>query len=133
MEDRHVNQRGGGDAHVTSRLLIQVFAWSCLASILILSLVAPSLRPVFLPHKVEHAAIFALAGLAVGLGYPNHTARNMMILTIFSAAVELAQFYAPGRHPRLSDFVVDAVGACAGVALAALLGRLLRRTTDIET
>ncbi|MGZ6244140.1 MAG: VanZ family protein [Candidatus Binataceae bacterium] len=109
------------------RLLIQIFAWACLAAIVALSLVAPSLRPVLLPHKIEHAAIFALAGLAIGLGYPNHAARNMIILTIFSALVELAQFYAPGRHPRVSDFVVDAAAACAGVALAAMFARLLPR------
>ena len=110
------------------RRLVRIFAWVCLAAIFALSLVAPSLRPVLMPHAIEHAAIFALAGLAVGLGYPNHAARNMTILTIFSAAVELAQFYAPGRHPRVSDFLIDAVAACAGVALAAILARPFPRT-----
>jgi VanZ like family len=109
------------------RRLIRIFAWACLAAILALSLVAPSLRPVLMPHAIEHAAIFALAGLAVGLGYPDHAARSMLILAIFSAVVELAQFYAPGRHPRISDFVVDTMAACAGVALAAILARLLPR------
>ena len=46
---------------------------------------------------------------------------------IFSAVVELAQFYAPGRHPRLSDFVIDAIAACAGVGLPAFVARLLPR------
>ena len=109
------------------RLPIRIFAWACLAAILALSLVAPSLRPVLLPHNIEHAAIFALAGLAVGLGYPHHAARNMVALAIFSAVVELAQFYAPGRHPRVSDFVIDAFCASAGVVLAAVLARLLPR------
>jgi hypothetical protein len=112
---------------VKARRLIRIFAWVCLAAILALSLVAPSLRPVLMPHNVEHAAVFALAGLAVGLGYPHHAARNMMVLTIFSAVVELAQFYAPGRHPRVIDFVVDALSACAGVVLAAVVSRLLPR------
>jgi VanZ family protein len=31
------------------------------------------------------------------------------------------QFWAPGRHARLSDFIVDATAACAGIALAAAL------------
>ena len=109
------------------RLLIQIFAWACLAAIFALSLVAPSLRPVLMPHAIEHAAIFALAGLAVGLGYPHHAARSMIVLTIFSAVVELAQLYAPGRHARVSDFVVDALFACAGVVFAAILSRLLAR------
>ena len=113
---------------MTARRLIQLLAWLCLAAIVILSLVKPSLRPVtILPHDVEHAAIFALAGLAVGLGYPNHGLRNMIALTVFAAAIELAQLYAPGRHARWIDFFVDALSACAGVVLARLAGRLLPR------
>ena len=105
--------------------LFRICAWLCLAAIGALSVVAPSLRPVtFLPHDFEHAAIFALAGLAVGLGYPNRAAPQVTGLTLFAAAVELAQFYAPGRHPRFDDFVVDALAACAGVALALTLTRL---------
>jgi VanZ family protein len=48
----------------------------------------------------------------------------MALMAVFAGAIELAQFYAPGRHPRLIDFVVDALGGCAGVAAAALLARL---------
>jgi VanZ family protein len=33
--------------------------------------------------------------------------------------LELMQFWAPGRHARLEDFLVDAATACAGFALAA--------------
>lgn len=108
--------------------LFRAAAWLCLLAIGVLSLVKPSLRPVtILPHDVEHAAIFALAGLAVGLGYPNHSVRNMIALTVFAAAIELAQLYAPGRHARWTDFAVDALSACAGVGLALLVGRLLPR------
>jgi len=102
--------------------------WIFLVAIVFLSLVSPALRPVtILPHNLEHAGIFALAGLAVGLGYPNHIPRNMVALTVFAGAVELAQLYAPGRHARWIDFAVDASAACAGVALAALAARLLPR------
>ncbi len=105
--------------------LFQVSAWLCLAAIGVLSLVAPSLRPVtFLPHDFEHVAIFLAAGLAIGLGYPNRATQNMIALMLFAAVVELAQFYAPGRHPRVSDFVVDALGAGAGIVVALMLTRL---------
>ena len=108
--------------------LFQIFAWLCVAAIGVLSIVTPSLRPVtVLPHSFEHAAIFALAGVAVGLGYPNRTVQQMIMLTIFAAAIELAQYFAPGRHPRLTDFVIDALGACAGVVLALALIRLFPR------
>ena len=107
---------------MTARRLFQAIGWLCVLAVIVLSLVAPSLRPVtFLPHNLEHMAIFVLTGLALGLGYPGRTARHMAMLAIFAAAIELAQFFVPGRHPRLIDFVLDALGACAGVALAALL------------
>lgn len=110
-----------------TRRLFQAIGWLCVAAIVVLSLVAPSLRPVtFVPHHLEHAAIFAAAGLALGLGYPGRTAHHMVMMVIFAAAIELAQFYAPGRHPRLIDFTVDALGACAGVALAAVIAGCAR-------
>jgi hypothetical protein len=110
---------------MTARRLFQALGWVCVLAIIVLSLVAPSLRPVtFLPHSLEHAAIFAITGMALALGYPGRIVHHMIMLVIFAAAIELAQFYAPGRHPRLIDFAVDALAACAGVALAALIMRL---------
>jgi VanZ family protein len=43
---------------------------------------------------------------------------------IFAGAIELAQLYTPGRHARLSDFVVDALAAGAGVAAALAFGKI---------
>ena len=107
--------------------VFQAGGWLCLVAIAVLSLVAPSMRPVtFLPHNFEHVAIFALAGLAIGLGYPNRATQHAIAFTLFAAAIELAQFYTPGRHPRVSDFVVDALGACAGVVFALMLTRASR-------
>ncbi len=40
-----------------------------------------------------------------------------MALVLFAGAIELAQTFVPGRHARLSDFIVDAV--TVGVAAAA--------------
>ena len=118
-----------GIEHMTAQRLLQGLAWLCLLAIGILSLIEPRLRPVtILPHHLEHAAIFALAGFTVGLGYPNHGLRNMIALTVFAGAVELAQLYAPGRHARWSDFAVDAAAACIGVAIAVAMAKLLPRS-----
>src|SRR5215470_17873430 len=107
----------------------QVATWILLVAIVFLSLGSPSLRPVtILPHNLEHTGIFALAGVAVGLGYPSHPLRNMVALTVFAGAVELAQLFAPGRHARWIDFAVDAFAACAGVAIVAVIARLLPRS-----
>ena len=51
----------------------------------------------------------------------------MMMLMIFAGAIELAQFFAPGRHPSRIDFVVDAFAACAGAAIALVLMKLRGR------
>jgi len=109
---------------MTWQRAFQVTAWICVAAIVALSLVSPTLRPVtILPHNVEHLAIFILTGFALGLGYPGHLTRLLLLLVIFAGAIELAQFFAPGRHPRLIDFAVDAAAACAGAAVAAVVGR----------
>jgi VanZ family protein len=116
---------------MTLTRLFQICAWASLAAIGALSLVSPRLRPVTaMPHDIEHAAIFALAGLAVGLGYPQHTVRNMVVLTVFAGVVELAQLYVPGRHARVTDFLVDAGAACAGVLVALVITRAMAQTAS---
>jgi VanZ family protein len=110
---------------MTIRTLFQIAAWLSLMAIVALSLATPSLRPVtFLPPALEHAAIFGLAGIAAGLGYPSRTALTTAALVVFAGAVEVAQHFVPGRHARLRDFVVDAGAAIIGVVLAGLVARL---------
>lgn len=110
---------------MTARRLFQLFAWLCVVAIGVLSLVAPSWRPVtMIPHNLEHAAIFAVMGLAVGLGYPTRPLRVLIAAVIFAGAVELAQIYVPGRHATLKDFMVDALAACVGVGIAAVVTRI---------
>ena len=43
--------------------------------------------------------------------------------------LEILQLWMPGRHARLGDFVVDAMAACAGLALAAGLDWAIRRAS----
>jgi VanZ family protein len=114
--------------------LFQFSGWACVIAIATLSLVAPSLRPVTaLPHDLEHAAIFAITGFTLGLGYPNRAQLQMSAMIVFAAVIELAQLYAPGRHARVIDFVVDALAACAGVACAAILMRLRARLAETSS
>jgi VanZ family protein len=40
---------------------------------------------------------------------------------LFAGAIEFAQMFAPGRHARISDFLVDALAAYLGLALSALV------------
>jgi VanZ family protein len=100
-------------------------AWFLLTVIALLSLVPPGIRPTtFLPHKVEHAGMFLLAGVAFGIAHRGYERLSSIGAVIFCASVELAQLAIPGRHARFSDFVVDAVAICAGIFVGSMLTRI---------
>ena len=113
-------------------LLCRVAAWFLLAIITVLSFVPPGYRPVTpVPHNVEHLSIFLPTGLALGIGYKRRHLLQSLALVLYSAAIELIQLEIPGRHGRLSDFLVNAVSACLGVGLAVLIpwvGQRIRRS-----
>ena len=100
----------------------RIAAWVLTATIIILSLVPPSLRPeTGTPHILEHFIIYAATGLAFGLGFSRRHDLLAMFLILFSGSIEIAQLFVPGRHARLSDFVIDAVAACIGLVMSSLL------------
>ena len=37
---------------------------------------------------------------------------------VFSVGIELAQLWVPGRHARVSDFLLDAAASCVGIGLS---------------
>jgi VanZ family protein len=100
----------------------RIAAWLLTAAIVILSLVPPSLRPeTNAPHSVEHFTIYAAAGFAFGLGYKHGHDLLAVLLVIFSGSIEISQLFVPGRHARLSDFIIDAIAPCMGLVMASLL------------
>jgi VanZ family protein len=105
-----------------TRRLLRFAGWMLAASVVILSVVPPTERPVTpFPHKIEHLGIFLLTGLAFGLGYQTRHLVQALSLVAFSATIEIVQLGIPGRHARLSDFVVDAVSAIVGTGLAVVI------------
>jgi hypothetical protein len=48
------------------------------------------------------------------LGYELNLGLLATLLVSFSGAVEIAQLFVPGRHARLSDFIVDALAITVG-------------------
>jgi VanZ like family len=109
--------------------IFQVAAWLLALAIVVLSLGPPSTRPVTgAGHDVEHLLAFMATGLAYGLGYPRRFWCLCMALMTFAAVIELAQILLPGRHARLSDFLIDAAALCLGVGLSYLLVKLTAAT-----
>jgi VanZ family protein len=109
-------------------ILFRLFAWLLAAAVTFATLGPPRYRPhASLGQDGEHALAFLLIGLAFGLAYRQHRLLSAAIAVALTGAIEIAQLWAPGRHARLEDFVVDAFAACTGFVAAAALDWFARR------
>jgi VanZ family protein len=109
---------------VYPRKIIRVIAWVLLATAIVLTVVPAQLRPVTgAPSPIEHFAMFFLIGSAFTLGYSRSDYPLCGAAIAFAGALELLQRFVPGRHARLSDFVIDALSAVIGIALSGLIDR----------
>jgi VanZ family protein len=109
-------------------IALRIFAWLLAAAVTFATLGPASYRPhSHLGQDGEHAFAFILIGLVFGLAYSRNRPRTAMIAVVMIGVIELLQLWAPGRHARLEDFVVDALTACIGLAIAAALDWGLQR------
>ena len=110
----------------TMQRIFQAAAWLLAGTIVVLSLRPASVRPMTgAQHDLEHLLIFLATGMAFGFGYPDRFRLPTIIAQpTFAAAIEVAQIWAPGRHARMSDFLVDAAASCVGVGLSYAFVRL---------
>lgn len=109
-------------------ILVRSIAWLLAAAVTFATLGPPGLRPHSdLGQDGEHALAFILVGLAFGLAYPRRRLPSAAAAVALIGVLELMQFWAPGRHARLEDFLVDALTACIGFALATAADWLLTR------
>ncbi len=110
------------------RKLAQIVAWSLAAAIIVLSVVPADLRPQTpAPHKLEHLLIFAATGFAFGMGFEQKRILLAIYLVVFAGFVEIIQLLVPGRHARLSDFVVDAASIFGGLVTQYVVGHIYSR------
>jgi len=116
-------------------IILRIIAWSLTAAVTFATLGPPHLRPHSdLGQDGEHALAFVLVGLAFGLAYRHHRYRTAALAVVLIGVLEMLQLWMPGRHARLEDFIVDALAACVGIAAAAGLDWLVRRSrTDTPT
>jgi VanZ family protein len=103
-------------------IILRLFAWLLAAAVTLVTLGPPSLRPHSnFGQDGEHAFAFVLVGLAFGLAYTQRRVLTAAIAIAAIGTIEILQMWAPGRHARFEDFLVDALAACLGLTLAATL------------
>jgi VanZ family protein len=109
-------------------LILRIIAWLLTAAVTFATLGPARLRPhTDLGQDGEHALAFVLVGLAFGLAYTRHRLLTAGIAVVLIGVLELLQLWMPGRHARLEDFMVDALAACMGIAVAAALDWVMTR------
>jgi VanZ family protein len=100
------------------RWAARIAGWSLLAVVAFFSLSPASVRPVTaVGHSMEHFLVHILLGVAFGIGYAKRIWLQSLGLVALIGAIELAQIFVPGRHARLSDFLIDGGAASLGIAL----------------
>ena len=92
-----------------------------------LSLVPVELRPHVGPKLLEHFGAYLATGLLVALALRRTSATIVVGLSLYSAALEIAQMWIPGRTAGFADFASSSLGACLGVVLVWAARRLLFR------
>src|ERR1700681_3877372 len=110
-------------------LILRLCAWLLAAAVTFATLGPPRFRPHSnFGHDGEHALAFVLLGLAFGLAYTRNRLPTAAISVVMIGVIEILQLWAPGRHARLEDFVVDALAAGVGFAVTAGLDWAIRRS-----
>lgn len=115
-------------------IFLRLIAWGLAVAVTFATLGPPRFRPhAHLSQNGEHALAFILVGLAFGLAYRHSRLPTALAAVVLTGALEFLQFWVPGRHARLSDFVVDALAVCAGLAVAAVLDWFVSRNRTQTT
>jgi hypothetical protein len=97
-------------------VVARTLAWIGISAIIVLSVVPANDRPVSgVGQGLEHFTAFALVGEAFAIGYPFSLIRLLVLAVFFCGGIELLQVPLPTRHARVSDFLVDSVGACFAI------------------
>ena len=67
--------------------------------------------------NLVHAILFLMLGMAVRLAFPRWRAgRVTWAILLLGISTEVLQIWAPGRHPRYMDVIVDVVTGVLGWA-----------------
>jgi len=103
---------------------VRLLAWLALLAAILLTVLPPNLRPeTGAASWLEHLGFFLILGLTFSFGYRASRPALSVGAFVFTGALELTQLLVPGRHARISDFVVDCLATLAGIGCVSLLER----------
>jgi hypothetical protein len=106
-------------------VILRACAWLIPGAAIIMSVVPPAFRPVTgLSHLFEHLFWFLACGVVFGVQWPKARRSIYIAGVAFCGALELMQVWVPGRHARVSDFLVDTCATIAGISLVHILQRI---------
>jgi len=77
-----------------------------------------------LGHFGEYAILGAL--LLVALGLPKHAIAAAALASVYGVTDEIHQLFVPGRHADPVDWLVDTLGAIAGVYVITRIYRVIQ-------
>jgi VanZ family protein len=111
------------------QFLLRGAGWTCVLALIVLSVAPGNERPhtgVF-PGQIEHVIAYCGTAGVLALGYSTARERLGMVvmLAFLAGALEVVQLGIPGRHSQFIDFAASSAGACLGMSVVALLGRVL--------
>ncbi|NIX75685.1 VanZ family protein [Microvirga terricola] len=113
---------------MTIRVFIRWVGWLLVLAVTAFSLLPIQFRPTTeAPANLERIAAFAAIGGAFCLGYPGQRVRIVLLTLAVVGLLEGTQNLVSGRHGRLSDATMKAVGALLGAAGVALIERRISR------
>ena len=108
--------------------IVRTLAWLGIAAIVILSVVPAEERPVSgIGQGFEHFTAFALVAGTFAVGYRFTLSRLTLLAMLFCGGIELLQIPLPTRHARVSDFIIDFIGASFAIGLVAVGDKFLMR------
>jgi len=105
-------------SHATLRRAAVLLAWSLAVGLIVVTWGPQGIRPRIASPALERFGAYFLTAAAFVTPYPRRALTIALAAVVFAVALELGQFLAPGRDPRVSDAVVKALGGLCGAAAA---------------
>jgi VanZ family protein len=119
MDKLMVEKGGSWLASTRTVWVFRILSWFGIAAIIVLSVVPAADRPVTgAGQDLEHIVALGLTATAFTFGHRQKIIWLLLAAVFFCAGIELIQTFAPTRHARLSDFMIDSLASIAAIGIA---------------